>query len=129
METTMKAAVARVYGQPLIIGQVPVPTVIPGRILVKVAACGVCHTDLHAIDGDWPVRATLPLIPGHEGVGTVVAVGAGVQHVKKGDGSVRPSGGRCLAVHRLRTLYAVSSIVFWAVEVQELVSRMRAKTE
>jgi alcohol dehydrogenase, propanol-preferring len=85
METTMKAAVARAYGQPLTIEQVPVPTVVPGRILVKVAACGVCHTDLHAINGDWPVQATLPLIPGHEGVGTVVAVGAGVQHVKEGD--------------------------------------------
>ena len=61
------------------------PTVVPGRILVNVAACGVCHTDFHAINGDWPVKATLPLIPGHEGVGTVVAVGAGVQHVKEGD--------------------------------------------
>jgi propanol-preferring alcohol dehydrogenase len=85
METTMKAAVARVYGQPLTIEQVPIPIVLPGRILVKVAACGVCHTDLHAINGDWPVKATLPLIPGHEGVGTVVAVGTGVLHVKEGD--------------------------------------------
>ena len=78
----MKAAVARIYGQPLQIEQVPVPTVMPGRILVKVEACGVGHTDLHAINGDWPVQATLPLIPGHEGVGTVAAVGAGVQHVR-----------------------------------------------
>ena len=85
METTMKAAVARVYGQPLTIEEVPVPTVVPGRILIKVTACGVCHTDLHAVNGDWPVQATLPLIPGHEGVGTVVAVGAGVSHVKEGD--------------------------------------------
>ncbi|GAB3949563.1 alcohol dehydrogenase AdhP [Spirosoma harenae] len=81
----MKAAVARAYGQPLQIKEVPVPEVIPGRILVKVAACGVCHTDLHAINGDWPVKATLPLIPGHEGVGTVVAVGEGVTQVKLGD--------------------------------------------
>ena len=85
MKTTMKAAVARVYGQPLTIEEVPVPTVVPGRILIKVTACGVCHTDLHAVNGDWPVQATLPLIPGHEGVGTVVAVGAGVSHVKEGD--------------------------------------------
>ncbi|MVM33932.1 alcohol dehydrogenase AdhP [Spirosoma sp. HMF4905] len=85
LPTTMKAAVARAYGQPLQLEQVPVPTVVPGRILVKVAACGVCHTDLHAINGDWPVKATLPLIPGHEGVGTVVAVGAGVTSVKEGD--------------------------------------------
>ncbi|MBC7920919.1 MAG: alcohol dehydrogenase AdhP [Ferruginibacter sp.] len=85
MPATMKAAVARAYGEPLRIEQVPVPEVVPGRILVKVAACGVCHTDLHAIDGDWPVKATLPLIPGHEGAGTVVAVGAGVTQVKEGD--------------------------------------------
>lgn len=85
MKTTMKAAVARVYGQPLTIEEVPVPTVVPNRILIKVTACGVCHTDLHAVNGDWPVQATLPLIPGHEGVGTVVAVGAGVSHVKEGD--------------------------------------------
>ncbi len=82
---TMKAAVAHAYGQPLQLEQVPVPAVGPGRILVKVAACGVCHTDLHAIDGDWPVKPALPLIPGHEGVGTVVAVGAGVSAVKVGD--------------------------------------------
>lgn len=81
----MKAAVLHGYGQPLQIEQVPVPTVGTGQILVQVAACGVCHTDLHAIDGDWPVKATLPLIPGHEGVGTVVAVGAGVTHVREGD--------------------------------------------
>ncbi|MCB2379217.1 alcohol dehydrogenase AdhP [Hymenobacter sp. BT635] len=82
---TMKAAVARFYGQPLQIEQVPVPAVTPGRILVKVAACGVCHTDLHALNGDWPVKATLPLIPGHEGVGAVVAVGEGVTQVRVGD--------------------------------------------
>jgi propanol-preferring alcohol dehydrogenase len=81
----MKAAVAHAFGQPLTIEQVPVPTVIPGRILVKVAACGVCHTDLHAVNGDWPVKPPLPLIPGHEGVGTVVAVGEGVTLVKEGD--------------------------------------------
>jgi len=81
----MKAAVARAYGQPLQIEQVPVPALTAGHILVKVAACGVCHTDLHALNGDWPVKATLPLIPGHEGVGTVVAVGAGVTQVKEGD--------------------------------------------
>ena len=52
----MKAAVAREYGQPLQIEQVPVPTVVLGRILVNVAACGVCHTDFHAINGDWPVK-------------------------------------------------------------------------
>ncbi len=52
---------------------------------MKVAASGVCHTDLHAVHGDWPVKPSPPFIPGHEGVGHVVAVGAGVSHVKEGD--------------------------------------------
>ena len=81
----MKAAVARAFGQPLTIEEVTVPEPGPGEVLVKVVASGVCHTDLHAIDGDWPVKPSLPLIPGHEGVGHVVAVGAGVIDVKEGD--------------------------------------------
>lgn len=85
MSKTMKAAVVREFGKPLIIEEVAVPTVGPGQILVKIAATGVCHTDLHAVDGDWPVKPKPPFIPGHEGVGHVVAVGAGVAHVKEGD--------------------------------------------
>jgi propanol-preferring alcohol dehydrogenase len=81
----MKAAVVRVFGQPLEIEEVAVPEVPPGQVLVKVAASGVCHTDLHAADGDWPVKPTLPFIPGHEGVGHVAAVGSGVKHLKEGD--------------------------------------------
>lgn len=56
-----------------------------GQVLVKVAACGVCHTDLHAADGDWPVKPTPPFIPGHEAAGVVVAVGPGVTSRKVGD--------------------------------------------
>lgn len=82
---TMKAAVVHEFGQPLRIEEVPVPTVVSGSILVKVAASGVCHTDLHAANGDWPVKPSLPFIPGHEGVGYVAAVGAGVTTVKEGD--------------------------------------------
>jgi len=81
----MKAAVVHEFGQPLRIEEVPVPAVAPGSILVKVAASGVCHTDLHAADGDWPVKPSLPFIPGHEGVGYVAAVGTGVNTVKEGD--------------------------------------------
>jgi propanol-preferring alcohol dehydrogenase len=81
----MKAAVVREFGQPLTIEDVPIPEVGQGQILVKVEACGVCHTDLHAAEGDWPVKPTPPFIPGHEGVGPVVAVGAGVSAVKEGD--------------------------------------------
>lgn len=81
----MKAAVVHAFGQPLQIEEVPVPEVHPGQILVKVMASGVCHTDLHAADGDWPVKPRLPFIPGHEGVGYVAAIGAGVKGVKEGD--------------------------------------------
>ena len=85
MAKTMKAAVVREFGKPLVIEDAPIPTVGPGQILVKIAATGVCHTDLHAAEGDWPVKPNPPFIPGHEGVGHVAAVGAGVTHVKEGD--------------------------------------------
>ena len=85
MRKTMQAAVVHAYGQPLRIEEVKVPLPGPGQILVKIQASGVCHTDLHAADGDWPVRPPLPFIPGHEGVGYVAAVGSGVTHVKEGD--------------------------------------------
>lgn len=85
MNQTMKAAVAHAYGEPLRIEEVKVPLPGPGQILVKIEACGVCHTDLHAVEGDWPVRPPLPFIPGHEGVGYVAAVGSGVNRVREGD--------------------------------------------
>jgi propanol-preferring alcohol dehydrogenase len=85
MLKTMRAAVVREFGKPLVIEEVAVPQVGPGQILVKIAASGVCHTDLHAAEGDWPVKPKPPFIPGHEGVGHVAAVGAGVTHVKEGD--------------------------------------------
>lgn len=81
----MKAAVVHAFGRPLQIDEVLVPEVTPGQVLVKVIASGVCHTDLHAADGDWPVKPTLPFIPGHEGVGYVAATGAGVKGIKEGD--------------------------------------------
>jgi len=82
---TMKAAVVHSFGQPLQIEEVPVPEVTAGQVLVKVVASGVCHTDLHAAEGDWPVKPSLPFIPGHEGVGYVAALGAGVKGIKEGD--------------------------------------------
>jgi alcohol dehydrogenase, propanol-preferring len=85
VKKTMKAAVVRAFKEPLVIQEVPVPAPGAGQILVKIAASGVCHTDLHAADGDWPVKPKPPFIPGHEGVGHVAAVGAGVSHVKEGD--------------------------------------------
>lgn len=85
MAATMKAAVVHALGGPLTIEQVAVPRPGPGEVLVRIVATGVCHTDLHAADGDWPVKPTAPFIPGHEGAGIVAAVGAGVTHVKEGD--------------------------------------------
>ena len=85
MNKTMKAAVVRAFDKPLQIEEVPVPRPAAGDVLVKIEACGVCHTDLHAAEGDWPVKPDPPFIPGHEGVGFVAAVGAGVRHVKEGD--------------------------------------------
>ena len=84
-DRTMKAAVVHEFGKPLAIEEVEVPRPGAGQVLVRIRACGVCHTDLHAVEGDWPVKPKPPFIPGHEGVGHVVAVGAGVRHVKEGD--------------------------------------------
>ena len=83
--TTMKAAMARTFGQPLTIEDLPIPAPGAGEVLVKVMASGVCHTDLHAAEGDWPVKANLPFVPGHEGAGLVAAVGKGVSGLREGD--------------------------------------------
>lgn len=85
MPKMMKAAVVHAFDQPLSIEERPVPEPGPDEILVNVQASGVCHTDLHAAEGDWPVKPTLPLIPGHEGVGYVAGIGRNVRHVKEGD--------------------------------------------
>ncbi|MDN5634120.1 alcohol dehydrogenase AdhP [Brevibacterium sandarakinum] len=80
----MKAAVVEDFGQDLVVGDNEVPEPGPGQALVKLIASGVCHTDLHAAHGDWPVKPKVPLIPGHEGVGTVEKVGPGVTDVTVG---------------------------------------------
>lgn len=82
---TMKAAVLHEFGKPLQIEEVPIKEPKAHQVLVKVVTCGVCHTDLHACDGDWPVKPKLPLIPGHEAVGYVVALGPEAEGVKEGD--------------------------------------------
>lgn len=81
----MRAAVVHELGKPLVYEEIPIPEPGPGEVLVKIRATGVCHTDLHAAEGDWPVKPALPLVPGHEGVGTVAALGAGVKNLKEGD--------------------------------------------
>src|SRR3546814_19692545 len=94
----MKAAVVHAFGEPLRLEEVKVPMPGPGQILVKIAASGICHTDLHAAEGDWPVKPALPFIPGHEGVGHVAAVGAGV---KRGS-EKRRVGKECVCTCRSR---------------------------
>ena len=84
-KTMMKAALVRELGKPLTIEQVPIPQPGPGEVLVKIMASGVCHTDLHAAVGDWPVKPQPTFIPGHEGAGYVAAVGPGVTSLKEGD--------------------------------------------
>ena len=99
MAKMMKAAVVHQFGKPLVIEDVLVPVPGPGEILVKVMACGVCHTDLHAAEGDWPVKPSLPFIPGHEVASVVAALGPGVTDFKPGDPIMVA---RCL--HALRIL-------------------------
>ncbi|HEX6055590.1 MAG TPA: zinc-dependent alcohol dehydrogenase, partial [Intrasporangium sp.] len=80
----MQAAVVRAFGTELSIDDIPMPAPGPGQALVKLVASGVCHTDLHAAEGDWPIKPSPPFIPGHEGVGTVVALGEGVTGLRLG---------------------------------------------
>jgi propanol-preferring alcohol dehydrogenase len=85
MMRRMQAAVVEEFGKPLKLVEWEIPSPGPGQILVKTEACGVCHTDLHAANGDWPVKPSLPFIPGHEAIGLVAATGQGVTIVKEGD--------------------------------------------
>jgi alcohol dehydrogenase, propanol-preferring len=74
---TMKAAVVPHLGAKLEIQEVPIPEPGPGQVLIRMRASGVCHTDIHAANGDWPVKPTTPFIPGHEGVGIITELGPG----------------------------------------------------
>jgi propanol-preferring alcohol dehydrogenase len=81
----MKAAVVRAFNEPLRIEDRPVPAPSHGQVLVKMETCGLCHTDIHAARGDWPVKPAPPFVPGHEGVGIVTDVGSGVRGLAEGD--------------------------------------------
>jgi propanol-preferring alcohol dehydrogenase len=81
---TMLAMVMEKQGRRLVMREMPVPRPRPGRVLLRVAACGVCRTDLHVLDGDLPAPS-LPLILGHEIVGTVVVAGANTSRFGIGD--------------------------------------------
>lgn len=95
----MKAAVVTRFKEPLEVREVEMGRPAPGQVLVKIEASGLCHTDIHAAHGDWPVKPTLPLIPGHEGVGRIVEIGKDVSDLSVGDRVALPwlaqACGRC----------------------------------
>lgn len=95
------AAVLYDYNTPLVIEELDLADPGPGEVLVKVNATGVCHSDLHIIDGEW--RNTLPIVLGHEAAGTVVQCGAGVTQFAPGQKvifSFRPNCGECFYCHQ-----------------------------
>jgi propanol-preferring alcohol dehydrogenase len=81
----MRAAVVTDFTAPLEIQERPVPEPGPGEVLVHLETCGLCHTDIHAARGDWPVKPVPPFVPGHEGIGVVERVGTGVTVRSPGD--------------------------------------------
>src|ERR1700681_2707350 len=81
----MKAAVVRQFKQPLVIEERPIPTPDAGEVVVRIEASGLCHTDIHAAYGDWPVKPTPPFVSRHEGIGIVTRTVAGASHIKEGD--------------------------------------------
>lgn len=81
----MKAAVVTSFTEPLEVQDRAVPDPGPGQVLVRIEASGLCHTDIHAAHGDWPVKPTPPFVPGHEGVGIIEALGTGVTQRAVGD--------------------------------------------
>jgi len=87
---TYRAAVVHDFAGELTIDEVPFVALGPGQIRVKVEATGLCHTDIHAAHGDWPVKPTPPFVPGHEGVGIVVELAPGVTEVEIGDRVAMP---------------------------------------
>jgi propanol-preferring alcohol dehydrogenase len=98
-ERVMKAAIVTSFTEPLKIEDCLIPTARPGQVLVRIEASGLCHTDIHAAHGDWPVKPSLPFIPGHEGVGIIETVGSGVDRRRIGDRVAIPwlgyACGRC----------------------------------
>src|SRR6266700_3270353 len=86
----MRAAVVHDFSKPLMIQAVPAPQPGAGEILVRIETSGLCHTDIHAANGDWPVKPTPPFVPGHEGVGIVTELGPGVTEVSVGERVAMP---------------------------------------
>lgn len=92
----MKVAVAYEAGQPLVLEDLPAPDIGPRDVLVRIAASGICHTDLNVMDGTSALP--LPIVPGHEACGVVESAGVDVRRVRPGDrvlASVTPACGAC----------------------------------
>jgi len=87
---TMRAAVVEDFAKPLVMRDAPKPTAGHGEIVVRMETSGLCHTDIHAAHGDWPVKPKPPFIPGHEGIGIVEQLGPGVREVALGDRVAMP---------------------------------------
>jgi alcohol dehydrogenase, propanol-preferring len=115
-----EAAVVRGFGEPLTIEQVPMRPLIAGQVRVRVEACGLCHTDIHAAHGDWPVKPAPPFVPGHEGVGIVTELGPNVSELALGERIAMPwlgyacgtcdycvSGRETLCLDQLNTGYSI----------------------
>ncbi len=81
----MRAAVVTAFDEPVAVEDRPVPRPGPGQVLVRLEACGLCHTDIHAMHGDWPVTPSLPFVPGHEGIGIIEQLGDGVDSRSVGE--------------------------------------------
>jgi propanol-preferring alcohol dehydrogenase len=88
--TSYRAAVVHEFRSPLSVETVPAAALAAGQIRVKVEATGLCHTDIHAAHGDWPVKPSPPFVPGHEGVGIVVELAPDVREVAVGDRVAMP---------------------------------------
>jgi alcohol dehydrogenase, propanol-preferring len=118
--STYEAAVVHGFGRPLTIEQVPLRPLTAEQVRVRVEACGLCHTDIHAAHGDWPVKPAPPFVPGHEGVGIVSEIGPGVSELVLGDRVAMPwlgyacgvcdycvSGRETLCLSQLNTGYSI----------------------
>ncbi|ODV64305.1 zinc-dependent alcohol dehydrogenase [Ascoidea rubescens DSM 1968] len=96
--TSQKGVIFETNGGPLIYKDIPVPVPKPNEILINVKYSGVCHTDLHAWKGDWPLATKLPLVGGHEGAGVVVAKGSEVKNFEIGDyAGIKWLNGSCMS--------------------------------
>ena len=89
----MRAVVVEAFDRSPLVMDVPKPVPSSHEVLVRIEASGLCHTDIHAAHGDWPVQPQVPFTPGHEGVGIVEAVGDDVDAIRSATGSPSPGSG------------------------------------